>query len=482
MHRRHALALLGAGATSPLLTGCAATDPAHASGPGSATAPPPGRVLRAGAHTLAAAGQPQLPVWAYDGQTPGPVLRLRRGEVLDLNLLNALPDPTTIHWHGVRVPNAMDGVPHLTQPPVAPGETFRYRFALPDAGTYWYHPHWGTPEQVERGLAGALVVEDDAPPPVDRDEVWLLDDWRLDASGRIAEDFYGFHDVSHAGRLGQRLTVNGAVEPTLALPAGHRLRLRLVNAANARIFALELAGLPAWLIARDGMPADDAVTWDGPLLLGPGMRADLVIDAAQAGRFTLRDRFGRGERVLAHLTVEGSAPAGSARPAPRPAAHDPLPAPALADALAQPLVFGGGMMGMGGWPDEPLTERAARKLRRLSGSREADPVWSVNGHAHMGRHDAHAPLFRVPRGRTVRLQLANRTAWWHPIHVHGHHVQLVSRNGQALPVQPWRDTVLLSPRDTAEIAFVADNPGRWLIHCHVLEHHAGGMGTMFEVG
>jgi FtsP/CotA-like multicopper oxidase with cupredoxin domain len=99
----------------------------------------------------------------------------------------------------------------------------------------------------------------------------------------------------------------------------------------------------------------------------------------------------------------------------------------------------------------------------------------------MGRHDAHAVLFSVPAGRSVRLTLDNRTAWWHPMHLHGHHVRILSRNGESLPVQPWRDTVLLAPRDRVELAFVADNPGRWLIHCHVLEHHAGGMGTRFRV-
>lgn len=468
MKRRELLQALACVPLAPLT--------ARAAGPGE----PMSRALRAAPAALPAAGQPALDTWAYDGRVPGPVLRARRGEVLDLTLHNGLPDPTTIHWHGVRVPNAMDGVPHLTQPPVAPGETFRYRFALADAGTYWYHPHWGTPEQVERGLAGALVVDDDAPPPVDRDEVWLLDDWRLDGQGRITTDFYDYMDVSHAGRMGSRLTVNGEPEPVLALQPGQRLRLRLVNAANARIFALELRGLPGWLIARDGVPADAAVAWDGPLLLGPGMRADLIVDASVQGRHALVDRFGRGERLLGTLAVDGAA-TGSPRPPPSPARADPLPEPVLAQAERQTLVFGGGMMSMQGWPDEPWTERAARKLRRLSGSREADPVWTVNGHAHMGRHDEHAPIFTVPAGRSVHMRLENRTAWWHPIHVHGHHVKLLGRNGQGLPVQTWRDTVLLAPRDSVDVAFVADNPGRWLLHCHVLEHHAGGMGAMFDV-
>ncbi len=440
------------------------------------------RTLRAAPATLAAAGQAALPVWAYDGQVPGSVLRFKRGAVLDLTLHNQLPDPTTIHWHGIRLPNAMDGVPGLTQDPVAPGGRFPYRFALPDAGTYWYHPHWGTPEQVERGLAGALIVEDDAPPPVDLDIVWLLDDWRLDANGRIAENFYNFHDVAHAGRLGQQLTVNGQVDLVQALQSGQRIRLRLVNAANARIFALSLEGLPAWLIARDGMPAASAVPWEGELLLGPGMRSDFIIDATRPGRYQLKDSYARGERTLATLEVQGRASAAHA--APRPAQREPLPEPDLAGALLHTLRLGGGAMNREGWPQEPLAEREARRLRLQNGAREAAPAWTINGQAHM-RHDrehaGHAAEFRVPTGHSVRLTFENNTAWWHPMHLHGHHFRILSRNGEALPERPWRDTVLMAPRDRVEVAFVADNPGHWLIHCHVLEHHAGGLGTLFEV-
>jgi FtsP/CotA-like multicopper oxidase with cupredoxin domain len=468
MRRRNLLQTL---ACVPALAGSAFAQPG--SGP---------RRLVAAPAELAVAGQAALPVWAYDAQVPGPVLRYRRGAVLDLELHNRLPDPTTIHWHGIRLPNGMDGVPGLTQDPVAAGGRFRYRFALPDAGTYWYHPHLGTPEQVDRGLAGALIVEDDEPPPVDLDLVWLLDDWRLNAQGHVSEDFYNFHDVAHAGRMGQRLTVNGHPALAQALESGQRVRLRLINASNARIYALTFEGLPAWLIARDGMPAASAVPWEGELLLGPGMRSDFIIDAQRPGRFELRDRFGRGERSLAALEVRG--PERAARPAPRPASFEPLPEPDLAQALVHTLRLGGGAMNREGWPQESAAEREARRLRQQAGSREPAPAWTINGQAHMSHdrtHAAHAAEFRVPRGRSVRLTFDNATAWWHPMHLHGHHFRVLSRNGQALAERPWRDSVLMAPGDRVDVAFVADNPGFWLIHCHVLEHHAGGLGTLFEV-
>jgi len=445
-----------------------------------ATAAPARQLMAQSAQRLVA-GRSALDVWAYDGQVPGPVLRFRRGAQLNLELVNGLTDPTTIHWHGIRVPNAMDGVPHLTQAPVAPGERFSYRFPLPDAGTHWYHPHWGTPEQVERGLAGALVVEDDVPTPVDDDVVWVLDDWRLTPDGRISEDFYRFHDVAHAGRIGSVVTVNGQVAPVSRLRAGQRVRLRLINAANARIFAVALQGLSGWLITRDGMQLDQAQPWEGGLLLGPGMRADLIVDAVESGRFAIVDDAGREPRPLAWFEVDGATARTRAWEPPVPPRQAPLPSPVLAEAVTHEVLLGGGARNREGWPQESAAQRQAREQRRAAGSPEAAPAWTLNGRAHT-HHDHHAePDLRVERGRTVRWVFRNRTAWWHPMHLHGHHMRLVSRNGQPLPADAWRDTALLAPGDEVEAAFVADNPGRWLLHCHVLEHHAGGMGMRFDV-
>ena len=212
----------------------------------------PARADSATAYTLRAAqGRARLvpqpwgesDVWCYGGTVLGPEIRVRQGDRLRIEVENALAEETTVHWHGLRVPNAMDGVPHLTQAPIAPGESFAYEFDAVDAGTFWYHPHQRSFEQVGRGLYGPLIVEEANAPRVDRGLVWVLDDWRLTKDAAIADGFGGFHDMSHAGRLGNTVTINGRVPDTVALRAGERIRLRLINAANARIFALDFGDL-----------------------------------------------------------------------------------------------------------------------------------------------------------------------------------------------------------------------------------------------
>ena len=164
-------------------------------------------------------GQP-LAVWAYNDQVPGPVLRVRLGETVRATLTNRLPQPTTIHWHGVRVPNAMDGVPGVTQSPVQPGETFVYEFTPKDAGTFWFHPHLHSSEQIERGLFGVLIVEDATPLPYARDVVWVLDDWLLTSTGEIFPEFNTRHDLAHDGRWGNVVTVNGHTHEELRVEIG----------------------------------------------------------------------------------------------------------------------------------------------------------------------------------------------------------------------------------------------------------------------
>ena len=215
--------------------------------------------------------------WLYNESCPGPLLRRRKGELLNVIVTNDLSTPTTVHWHGIRNINEMDGVAYLTQPPIEPGEQFLYEVPLADSGTYWYHAHTMGWEQVARGLYGPLIVDDDEDPAVDHDFTLMIDDWRLDQDGQI--DFASFgnlHDWSHAGRYGNWLTVNGTSDPVLAAKPGARLRLRLINAANARIFKIKIDGAVAILIAEDGavcLPKKIDI-----VKLAPGQRADLIID------------------------------------------------------------------------------------------------------------------------------------------------------------------------------------------------------------
>ena len=417
---------------------------------------------------LAPAPHPDTSVWAYNDRVPGPVLRVRQGDRLRVQVDNRLAEPTTVHWHGIRLPNAMDGVPMLTQSPIAPGERFTYEFVLPDAGTFFYHPHQRSYEQVARGLAGALIVEEREPIAVDRDQLWVLGDWRLDRDASIRGGFGAFRDASHDGRIGNTVTVNGQVRETFAVRSGERIRLRLINAASARIFALEFRDHAPSVIALDGQPVEPHVPEGGVVVLAPAQRADVLIDmlGAPGSRHLVRDGFfrGRGYRLLDIAYSDEPPLRTRALDAPMTLPANPLAEPDLERAQRHEIVVLGGMMGnMSGLP--------------------RGKAWAVNGNATGCGESAAAfdPLFILRRGRSYMLHLVNDTAWHHPMHWHGHSFRVLSRNGRPNPRREWLDTVLLAPNERAEIAFVADNPGDWMFHCHVLDHQVSGMAACLRV-
>ncbi|MCV3273470.1 multicopper oxidase family protein [Roseobacter sinensis] len=427
-------------------------------------------VARPGRVRLAPADYPETEVWAYGGAVPGATIRLPQGERVSRRFVNKLPQASSVHWHGVRLENAMDGVPGLTQQVVEPGADFLYDFTAPDAGTYWYHPHNRSWEQMARGLYGALVIEEaEAAPQVDVDEVLLLDDWRLTDEAQIADDFGNLHDWSHAGRIGNWITVNGDGAWSREVQRHERLRLRLVNTANARIFSLETRGLDGWIVALDGMPLETPQRLER-LALAPAQRADLIVDVtAEDGGEGLLISFERdGGYVIAGFPVVGTA---RGERLPDPARLPPNPVAALgplAQARRAELLMEGGAMGgmrgamMGGQMTRPREMAAAGK------------VWAMGGMADM----AATPLIEADRGETIRIAITNDTAWPHAMHLHGHHFRQISSEGAAGPL---RDTLLMVRGETAEIAFVAENPGDWLLHCHMLEHSAGGMMTWLRV-
>lgn len=393
---------------------------------------------------------------------------------------NKLDQDTTVHWHGIRLPNAMDGVPELTQPPIKPGERFIYEFAPPDAGTFWYHPHANSLQQLGHGLAGALIVEERQPVAVDRDLLWVLSDWRLKATGQLAAGFGNMMDAGMGGRVGNAVTLNGKVPGDQTVRAGERIRLRLINAALARIMALRFEGHRPVIIAIDGQPCEPHEPADSRILLAPAMRVDLVIDMQgdPGRRYLVRDDFYDGlGYTLTRFNYGDEAPL---RAHPSDASlrlpSNPVPEPDLSSAERHDIVLQGGMMGGG-----MMSGIGGMNGMAMPGM-DGGAVWAINGMSMTGDGQSNMPpLLTLQRGKSYVLSIRNQTAWWHPMHLHGHSFRVMSRNGASVPYHQWSDTVLLSPKETVDCAFVADNPGDWMLHCHVMDHQVSGLMTVLRV-
>ncbi len=415
--------------------------------PASARAAPPTR-LKAGPVTvqLLPEGEASTRMLGFNGSSPGPELRFRQGDRAAVSFENGLDQRSAIHWHGIHLDNAMDGVPDLTQAAVEPGETFRYAFDLPYAGTYWYHAHHRSWEQVARGLYGPLIVEERNPPAVDRDITVVLDDWLLERSGALHESFGNQHDFSHDGRMGnfaRALFSRGTVR------RGDRIRLRLINAATARMFPVSIGGGAGRVVAHDGMPLAEPEPLED-LLLAPAQRTDIILDVVEPVSFALETR--QGPFALGTIGAEGSNPAPARAPI-QPLLAPDIPAPDRDGATRLTLVMQGGAMG---------------------GRHGGNDFWAFNDRSGM----PDAPWRRFARGETVLIALRNDTAFPHGIHLHGHHFHEILEDGS---LGPYRDTTLVDQQASRDILCVFDNPGKWLLHCHTLGHQTSGMKTWVEV-
>lgn len=422
-------------------------------------------------HSLTGEGGPLSTLWSYNETVPGPEIRVGQGERVRVNFTNQLEEPTSVHWHGIRIDNAMDGVAGLTQAPILPGESFTYDFVAPDAGTYWYHAHNRSWNQVARGLYGSLII--DEPEPLfdsAHDITLVIDDWRLVGEGTLDTASFGeLMDWSHGGRLGNYVTVNGKPAHSVTMQRGEAYRLRLINAANARVFQFDPNRFDGKVIAYDGQTLVEPQTLSyAPMLVGPAQRVDLLVVPQED--FALEAFVNDQAYPIVGFAVEGNN-AGAA-PAIALSPND-LPEPDLANAHRIRIEMAGGAMG-GGVEMIYQGEQVTRQIIQDSGQ-----LWSFNGVANL----ADNPMFTARPGETVIIETVNDTRWVHAMHVHGHHFKVLSRSGAEVDDgQPWRDTFLIGPQQTTHIAFVADNPGKWLYHCHMLEHAAAGMSTWFNVG
>jgi FtsP/CotA-like multicopper oxidase with cupredoxin domain len=390
--------------------------------------------------------------WGYNGQIPGPVIEARVGDVLEVHLVNGLSEPTTIHWHGLRLPSAMDGT-DMAQHPIPPGGSFTYRFVLRDAGTFWYHPHSNETVQLERGLYGALVVRGDDEPVLDRERVLVLDDVKLDRGGQIAPP--GGFVERHDGRQGRTLLVNGRQEPVLTMAAGQVERWRVVNAASARYVRLSIGGRPFTLLGTDGGLLGAPVEVR-EVLLTPGDRADIAVGPFAEGTVLEVESLRYVRRTIARSRTERLATVGVGAARPSQAT--------IPETLRriEPLVTG------------PVA--ATREVHfGVRPSLRAGVQFVVNKEAHH-------------RDRPVRVgelqvwDVVNDTLMDHPFHLHGFFFQVVSVNGEPAAFLSWEDTVNLPPRSRTRIAWLPDDrPGEWMYHCHILEHHEAGMMGHFAV-
>lgn len=372
------------------------------------------------------------PIRGFEGAVPGPALRIKRGEELKVRLANDLVTETAIHWHGVRVPNSMDGVVGLTQPAIGPGESFDYRFTAPDAGTFWYH---ASPRLIEdRAFYGLLIVDEVEPVDVDRDVALLLDAWTLGADGRVDPDGI------------TQFTVNGLSSLDIPVVANERVRLRLINAARNQMIALRLDRHAATVMAVDGQPAEPFAARDGRVALAPGNRIDLFVDATLTPGSTAQVFAGsEGREVPVARLVYTAAPPFRAAPRAETKALPPNPLPAR-------MNFAG-----------------AIKLEiALDDGRQRPPAGTF------GR-----PLFTTASRATIQIGFRNPSDRAHVVHLHGHTARLLDALDDGW--KPfWLDTILAPPQRMTRIAFVADNRGKWLIESHELGGE-GGIRAWFEI-
>lgn len=399
-------------------------------------------------------------LYTYNGVLPGPLIQLSRGDKLIVHFKNELPEATTIHWHGIRLPNAMDGVPDETQPAVEPGASFVYEFVVPDSGTYWYHPHLRSAAQVGFGLYGALVVDEpDEPAELGEGFPVILSDIAIEADGRLSPADQSGDLATLFGREGNILLTNGKQAPFFHVQRGQRQRFQFINAAKSRYFQLGAEGHRFLRIGGDG-GFTAAPLWEERVVLAPGERADVLftVDPAAPAELPMRwipfDRgFGstefRPEVVVMRLAVSEEP---ALTPPPPPVMSRDIQPLDISSATQISMAFTDtdrpefslGFDGVPGWELEPIEARIGETH-----------VWTVT----------------------------NDMDFSHPFHLHGFFFQVLEVNGVPPPVLELKDTanVPLKGGSLKLAVHFDERPGMWMIHCHILDHADAGMMRMLHL-
>ena len=482
-------------------------------------------------------GRP-LVMLAFNGQHPGPLVQVPENATIFVNFTNRTPLPTAVHWHGIRLDNRFDGVPGITQDPVAPGETFRYQIHFPDAGIYWYHPHHREDIQQELGLYGNLLVDSPRPEyysPVNQEQVLMLDDLLLGEDGLVP---FGETSANYAlmGRFGNILLVNGEPEYTLRARRGEVVRFFLTNVSNTRTFNLSFsrtdeagspggdqsstpvepgsdpdapgAALPIKVVASDVGKYEREVMAES-VVIAPAERYVVEVHFEEAGEFALSNRvqaishregvFFSEVRQMGNVIVEPDLTAldhGNAFHTLRENADVIDDIDRFREHFDRPVDL-----------SLTLTLEVEDLPRPVEQSMLYDwvyfnpvewsgtmPVMNWASDGDQARWILREPgterenmdirwRFRV--GDAVKIRLHNDRnafhAMQHPLHIHGQRFLVLSQNNVPNDNLVWKDTVLLPTGSTTDILLELSNPGRWMVHCHIAEHLEAGMKFVFEV-
>lgn len=398
-----------------------------------------------------------IEAWGFNKQLPGPELRANVGDTVIVKLTNKLNEPTTIHWHGIRLAAGMDGTDSV-QKLVSPGETFEYRFVVPDAGTFWYHSHANETVQMERGMYGALIVEDSTEEIItDGERVFVIDDMKLNAKGAFTKPRWFIPHVveRHDGRQGDTLLINGKENPIIEMLAGQRERWRFINASSARYFVLDLGVREFSIVGTDGglLESPRPVTSQ---LITPGERFDIIVGPFEEGDAFSMESLPYNRMTFLRAKREKFATIRVGRLAPS-------------------------------FANVPNTLRAIKKLTESHAEVNRRVVLSVgpslkDGMDFLINGSVHVNDKPVKVGELQVWEIVNASLMDHPFHLHGFFFQVVEENGMKPTFTAWKDTINLKPRSKVKIAWMPDNrPGTWMYHCHILEHHEAGMMANFEV-
>lgn len=423
-------------------------------------------------------GDKSFKAWTYNGLVPGPAIRVKEGETLRVILKNHLPEETTIHWHGLPVPNRMDGVPLVTQKPVKPGETFVYEFKATPPGTYFYHSH--VSYQLDRGLYGSLIVEPKKEErSYDKEFTLLLEDWvTIDGGGpeaskagriRPAMGMMGMRRRTSDGPLQEPwyevYTLNGRVfkaAPPLKVKKGDRVRLRIINPSSSTSYTLRFAGHPLTITHSDGRPVMPVQV--DVLHIGMGERYDLELVANNPGRwliYNLADGSPVSGWQFGSLVYEG------------------IRTKNVNDDDQKNLHFSDYSLleGIDEREVKPVVGPVDRVFRMvLSGGMMGSPYWTINGRVYPDSEDLVIKL-----GEKIRFEYYNRSMMPHPMHLHGHFFEVLG-TGRETGIKIKKDTIIIpAGMGQGAIQFIADNPGVWFHHCHHLYHMGAGMANLVKI-